>query len=96
MLRFTALLFFSLSLLLVSCEKCKRCRYTHEVTTIEQTPNGEVENTQTIEGILTDENGEAFAEECIKSDESFTIEQYYQNKKDTTQLTNFDYTCEDF
>ncbi|MCB9222780.1 MAG: hypothetical protein R2780_10620 [Crocinitomicaceae bacterium] len=81
--------------LMTSCEKCKRCSYKYTVTTIQQTVNGEVEKTDTLSGILQDESGANFSEECIKKDQEFTIEQYYQNKKDTTLLDNFSFTCVD-
>ena len=79
----------------VSCEKCKRCTFTYTETTIKQTVNGEVEQTDTISGYLFDESGAAFTEECIKNDEEFTIEQVYATKDDTTALDNFTYTCID-
>lgn len=80
---------------ITSCEKCKRCTYSYTKTSIIQTINGEVEQTDTISGILTDEDGVNFSEECIKNDQEFTIEQWYQSKKDTTLLENFDFVCED-
>ncbi|MEO9531798.1 MAG: hypothetical protein ABJG68_13540 [Crocinitomicaceae bacterium] len=79
-----------------SCEKCKRCTYTYEETTIEQGVNGEEEKVTTYSGSLIKEDGTSFSEECIKNDESFTIEQFYQAKKDTTVLENFTFVCEDF
>lgn len=78
-----------------SCEKCKRCTYSYTKTTIQQTVNGEVEQTDTLTGILYDESGAAFTEECIKNDEEFTIEQVYATKDDTTVLDNFEYSCID-
>ncbi|MEX1001925.1 MAG: hypothetical protein WDZ35_07410 [Crocinitomicaceae bacterium] len=95
MQRYSFFLIIFLFFVSVSCEKCKRCSYTYEVTTIEQTPNGEEEKTTEVSGVLAKENGETFAEECIKKDEAFTIEQYYQDKKDTTVLNNFDFVCQD-
>lgn len=86
----------SIVFITVSCEKCKRCTYTYDVTTIEQGVNGEEEKVTTVSGSLNNPDGSSFREECIKNDESFTIEQYYQAKKDTTTLDNFDFVCEDF
>lgn len=85
------------SLFLSSCEKCKRCSYTYTKTTTVQTVNGEEEVTTEYTGVLSDESGETFGEECIKESEgeSFTIEQFYQNKADTTNLDNFEFTCQD-
>jgi hypothetical protein len=78
-----------------SCEKCKRCSYTYTQTSIIQTINGEVEQTDTLSAVLYDEDGLVFSEECIKNDQEFTIEQAYQIKKDTTVLENFNFVCED-
>ena len=86
-----------LATIFVSCEKCKRCSYTYTVTEIQQTINGEQEVVSERTGVLEGPDGETFSEECIKEskDESFTIEQWYQNKADTTVLDNFAFTCED-
>ena len=92
-------LIFGLVILSSSCEKCKRCTYSYDVTTIEQGVNGEETVVTKKEGlILTGEDGGPFREECIKENkgESFTIEQWYQSKKDTTNLDNFDFSCVDF
>lgn len=90
-------LFFLFSLFMTaSCEQCKRCEYTYDVTTIIQTVNGEEEQTVTQSGVLAGPDGETFSEECIKKDEEFTIEQWYQGKADTTTLDNFQYSCVDF
>lgn len=83
------------SVFFFSCEKCKSCSFTYTITTIEQGVNGEEEVKTTVNGTLTDENGLPLNEECIKNEESFTIEQVYQTKKDTTVLDDFDFTCED-
>ncbi len=88
----TGLVFSSL---FYSCEKCKSCSFSYTITTIEQGVNGEEEKKTTVTGTLTDEDGLPLNEECIKKDESFTIEQVYQSKKDTTVLDDFDFTCED-
>ncbi|MCG8575824.1 MAG: hypothetical protein MI810_13135 [Flavobacteriales bacterium] len=91
-------LFISLSaafFTLMSCEKCKRCSYTYTETTIIQTPNGEEEQTVEKSGILNDDDGAAFGEECIKRDESFTIEDFYEAAKAESTLDNFDYECVD-
>lgn len=97
MRRFTFLGIIGLTLLFGSCEKCKRCSYTYDVTTIKQTVNGEEEEVTTVTGVLTGPDSLAFGEECIKENkgESFTIEQWYQAKQDTTVLDNFQYTCQD-
>lgn len=88
---------FGIVFLSASCEKCKRCTYAYDVTTIEQGVNGEETVVITKENlILTGPDGLPFREECIKKDESFTIEQWYQGKKDTTTLDNFKVTCDDF
>jgi hypothetical protein len=93
MVRFAFFLLLGLSFILNSCEKCTRCSFTYEVTTIVQTVNGEVEQISTQSGVLAGPDGESFSEECIKSGESLTIEQWYQGKADTTALTNFLHTC---
>lgn len=92
-------LVFGLVIFTSSCEKCKRCSYSYDVTTIEQGVNGEETVVTKKEGlILTGEDGLPFREECIKENkgESFTIEQWYQGKADTTTLDNFEFLCEDF
>ncbi|UKN01895.1 hypothetical protein K6119_19415 [Paracrocinitomix mangrovi] len=78
-----------------SCEKCKRCSYTYTETVIIQGVNGEEEQVTEKTGVLEGPEGDLFNEECIKKDESFTIEQWYQGKADTTMLDNFDFICED-
>lgn len=79
-----------------------RCSYEYTVTTITQTPNGEVESTDTITGYVTDpETGLSYTEECerVKKDETFTfdIEKAYSIAADTLedQLENFSYTCQE-
>jgi hypothetical protein len=76
-----------------SCEKCQRCSYSYTKTSIIQTINGEVTQTDTLSGVLQDADGANFSEECIKNDEEYTIRQWYQNKKDTTILENFEIDC---
>ncbi|MFT4600932.1 MAG: hypothetical protein ACI857_001109 [Arenicella sp.] len=95
MTRFATFIFSGILFLTVSCEKCKRCSYTYDVTTIVQGVNGEEEVKSTITGTLFEEDGSTFGDECIKKEESFTIDQVYQSKKDTTVLDNFDFTCAD-
>lgn len=90
---FFGLLFVSITFF--SCEKCKSCTFSYSVTTIEQGVNGEEEKKTTVTGTLSDEDGLPFGEECIKKDESFTIDQVYQSKKDTTVLDDFDFQCQD-
>lgn len=95
MMRSAFFALIALSIFFISCEKCKRCSYTYTVTEINQTLNGEEEVVTERTGVLEGPDGETFAEECIKKDETFTIEQWYQGKADTTNLDNFDFTCED-
>lgn len=78
-----------------SCEKCKKCSYTYTVTSIEQTVNGEQEVVNTYTGYVVLNDSVTLSDECIKGDESFTIEQHYINKGDTTVLDNYSYTCTD-
>ncbi|MBD3638579.1 MAG: hypothetical protein HUJ25_14595 [Crocinitomicaceae bacterium] len=92
-MRLTLFLLLGLGVVFTSCEKCKQCSYTYDETVIIQTVNGEEEHTTQKSGVLQGPDGETFGEECIKKDESYTIDQWYQNKKDTTNLDNFKYTC---
>lgn len=95
MLRFASIILLGSTFLIASCEKCKRCSYEYDVTTIIQTVNGEEEQTTTLSGVLQGPDSLTFGEECIKSKEEFTIEQWYQAKADTTILDNFTFTCDD-
>ena len=95
MKRLGTFILFGVLLSTTSCEKCRRCSYTYEVTTIIQGVNGEEENVSEVTGTLFNEDGTSFGDECIKNDESYTIDQVYQSKKDTTILDNFDFSCED-
>ncbi len=92
-MRFGVFSFISLAILgLSSCEKCMKCSYTYTVTTIQQTVNGEQEVVTSYTGYAT--SGDTiYDDECVKSGESFTIEQYYLDKQDTTVLDDFAYTC---
>jgi hypothetical protein len=79
-----------------SCKKCKKCHYTYSETKIVQTPNGE--ETQTTDGLvgyITDSDGNRFESECIKSKETFTIVDAYEQEKETSTLDNFTVVCED-
>jgi repressor of nif and glnA expression len=97
MTRIALIAVFGLLFITVSCEKCKRCSYTYDEILIQQGVNGEEQVTVEHSGVLSTSDGTAaFGEECIKGDEQFTIEQFYQNKKDTTTLINFEFTCSDF
>ena len=85
---------------LISCEKCKKCSYTYTVTSIVQTVNGEEEVTTTYTDVVmhsdTSLDDQTFDSECIKGDESFTIEQAYINfGLDHPELENWAYTCTD-
>ncbi|MBK7129777.1 MAG: hypothetical protein IPM74_05270 [Crocinitomicaceae bacterium] len=98
MRRQSAFFILAFIFLLPSCEKCKKCSYSFTVTTIEQTLNGEQEVTTTYSNqILYVDDTVKMESQCIKpsDDEEFTIEQHYQNKKDTTSLDNFTFTCTD-
>ncbi len=80
-----------------SCEKCKKCHYTYSTTEIIQTANGE--ETQTTDGLVgyvLDDDGVAWQSECIKGDETFTIEDAYNQEKQSSSLDNFEVICEDF
>ncbi len=70
-----------------------QCSYTYTVTTIIQTPNGEEEVTTTKTAYAFDSDGNQWKEECVKKDESFTIEAAYQTVEATTLLDDFDYVC---
>jgi len=79
-----------------SCKKCKQCHYEYSETSIVQTPNGEeTETNDGIVGYVTNSDGEAFREECIKGDEQFTIEDAYNQEKETSTLDNFTVVCTD-
>lgn len=72
-----------------------RCSYTYTVTTIQQTVNGEQEVVTTYESWVKINDSTYFDEECLKKDESFSIEAAYQIKGDTTTLDDYTYTCEE-
>jgi hypothetical protein len=95
MRRLVIFLFLSVFLVNISCKQCKQCSYTYTETVIIQTPNGEEEVVNTKTGWVYDEDTLLFKEECIKQDESFTIEQAYEDFAATTTLDNFSYTCVD-
>jgi len=79
-----------------SCKKCKKCHYEYSETIIVQTPNGEETQTnENIVGYILNEDGEPFREECIKGDEQFTIEDAYNQEKETSTLDNFTVVCAD-
>ncbi len=79
-----------------ACKKCKACHYEYSETIIVQTPNGEETQTNdNIKGYILNDNGEAFREECIKGDEQFTIEDAYNQEKETSTLDNFEVICKD-
>lgn len=79
---------------LVSCERCMKCHYTYTVTTIEQTLNGEQEVVTTYTAYYYDPVDSVYVkDECIKGDESFTIDATYQKVADTATLDNFDFVC---
>jgi hypothetical protein len=84
------------SVFLFSCEKCKKCSFTYTTTTIEQTINGEEEVVTTHTGYVYINDSTIFDNECIKSDEEFTIETAYIVKGDTTVLEDYEYTCTDY
>ena len=89
----------------ISCERCKRCRYSHTETVIVETPDGEVEEKiERTNLILIDENGEQNGDQCLKRSEykdfddpnsAFTIENDYLLEQATTDLENFQYECVD-
>ncbi|MBI3134670.1 MAG: hypothetical protein HYZ14_08370 [Bacteroidetes bacterium] len=83
----------SVFVLVSSCERCMKCSYTYTVTTIEQTVNGEEEVVTTYTGYLQDTDTTYLKDECVKSDEEFTIDDKYSVLSDTTTLDNFEYTC---
>lgn len=95
MSRLSGLLLLSLITSFISCEKCKKCSYTYTITTIEQTVNGEQEVVTTYESWVKIDDSTYFDEECIKGDDSFTIESHYLDKGDTTVLDDYQYTCQD-
>ncbi len=79
-----------------ACKKCKQCHYEYSETSIIQTPNGEETQTKdNIVGYITDKDGNAFRQECIKGNEQFTIEDAYNQEKETSTLDNFEVVCKD-
>lgn len=79
-----------------------RCRYSYTETVIVETPDGEEEEVvEYTDQILLNEEGEPYGDECVKYDEykdnkdgySFDIETYYELESETTELDNFEYTC---
>ena len=95
MMRSAFIILLSAPFIFASCKKCKQCSYTYTKTSIVQTVNGEEEVTKSYNGVLSGPDGQTFSEECIKKDETFTIEQWYQAKQDTTVLDDFQFTCKD-
>ena len=95
MFRFSLLLLSFSLFVFTSCEKCKSCRYSYDVVTISQGVNGEEEVVYQVENqiLLAEDGVTQFGEDCVKNGEESTIEQYYQEKKDTTVILNFDFTC---
>ena len=80
----------------MSCERCMTCSYSYDETTIIQTVNGEEEQVNTYTGrFILDEDGNPWSQECIKTNtgDDFTIENAYENEKQTTDLENFEYNC---
>ena len=79
--------------LMLSCEKCMTCSYSYTETTVVQTVNGEEEKVTPYEGrSILDTNGQAWRQECLKEGD-FTIVDAYENEKQTTDKSNFEYTC---
>jgi hypothetical protein len=93
MSRLSGLILLAVIFMTFSCEKCMTCSYTYTITTIQQTVNGEEEVVTTYESWVKINDSTYFDEECIKGDESFTIESQYILFADTTTLDDFDYTC---
>ncbi|MBK6952026.1 MAG: hypothetical protein IPH24_08240 [Crocinitomicaceae bacterium] len=93
MSRLSGLILLAVIFITFSCEKCMSCSYTYTVTTIEQTVNGEKEVVTTYTGYVKINDSTYFDEECIKGDESFTIESQYILFANTTTLDDFAYTC---
>lgn len=96
---------FGLLVINISCERCKRCRYSYTETIIVETPDGEEEQIiERTDQVLLDDNGEPFGEECVKyedykgldnKDDAFTIVNIYAIEAEQTTLDNFEFTCED-
>ena len=94
---------FGLIFINMSCERCMRCRYSYTETVIVPTPSGEeeqkIENTDLI---LLGEDGTPYGDECFKRSEYkgkedsdiFGIDDYYEIESLTTDLDDFEYTCE--
>jgi len=78
-----------------SCEKCKSCHYTYTKTTIIQTINGEEVIEETLVGYVVDDKNQKFDQECIKSDEQYTIENAYELEKNSSTLDDFVIICAD-
>lgn len=78
-----------------SCEKCKSCSYTYTKTTIVQTINGEETTKETLTSYVVDTDGSQLKQECIKNNETFSIELAYDLEKENTTLEDFEYVCVD-
>ena len=79
----------------ISCQKCKQCSYTYTKIETIQTVNGEEEVITTETGWVENDTGGVFNEECIKRNESFTIEDAYKLEQSSTDKPDFEYTCTD-
>lgn len=91
-------------ILTVSCERCMRCRYSYVETVIVETPDGEEEEkVEYTDQILTGPDGTPYGDECVNYDEYkdnkdgyiFEIETFYEIEAGTSDLENFQYTCEE-
>jgi len=78
-----------------SCNKCKTCHYTFTKTTIIQTINGEETQTETLIGYVVDDENQKLEQECVKSSESFTIENAYDLEESKSTLDDFAVVCVD-
>jgi len=80
---------------MVSCEKCKSCSYTYTKVETVQTVNGEEQIETTLTSWVLNDTGGYFDDECVKRNESFTIEDAYELESKDTDLQDFEYTCID-
>ena len=78
-----------------SCQKCMQCSYTYTYIETVQTPNGEVVTDTTLTGYVLDDDGLTFSEECVKSNEDFTIEDAYKNFGINRHIHEYIWYCRD-
>lgn len=93
--RIPFLLILSVLFIHSSCKQCTQCNYTYTKTTINQTPNGEEEVVTTHTGYILNEDGAPWTEECVKSDETPSIQAAYEAEAEVSTLPDFTVNCVD-